>query len=132
MKIKFRPHHFLCAVGYEGKGYSAGFIKNFTRIMRILNSENGDNTIIKVVSKLDDVCYSCPHNSGTNCKEQAKIEALDEAHRKILKLNIGETLTWGDAKNRIKKYMTIENHHIACAKCEWLKYGMCERKLRDL
>ena len=30
--LKFRPHHFLCTLGFQGKGYSPGFVANFQAI----------------------------------------------------------------------------------------------------
>ena len=31
--IRFRPHHFLCSLGFEGKGYSEAFTANMTGIV---------------------------------------------------------------------------------------------------
>lgn len=133
MKIKFRPHHFLCALSFEGKGYNGKFVKNFTQIVKNLRGENGDDIIIQVTKGVDDnVCSVCPKNIDKLCVQHEITTPLDDAHSAILQIETGEELTWGEAKQRIKKYMTIENHHKACAKCEWLKYGMCESKLRDL
>jgi hypothetical protein len=133
MKIKFRPHHFLCSLCFEGKGYSTKFVKNFTQIVAELRSENGDDILIEVTEGVDDnVCSACPKNIGKICKQYEITTPLDKAHIEILRLKTGDELTWGEAKQRLKKYMTIENHHKACAKCEWLKYGMCEGRLRDL
>lgn len=28
--VRYRPHHFLCSLGYEGKGYSEAFTDNMT------------------------------------------------------------------------------------------------------
>jgi hypothetical protein len=132
MKIKFRPHHFLCALCFEGKGYSNKFVKNFSDIVAHLRSENGDDAVIEVVYDLDSVCKVCPHNLGDKCDSQPKIDTLDTHHREILNLKDGEKITWKEAKKRIKQHMTVEKHHAACASCEWLKYGMCEKHLRDL
>ena len=29
--LEFRPHHFLCTLGFEGKGYSDEFVRNYYR-----------------------------------------------------------------------------------------------------
>lgn len=132
MEIKFRPHHFLCALGFEGKGYSTGFVRNFWKVAKHLREEDGDDTVIEVTYGLDNICGPCPHNMGTKCDNQAKIDELDKNHREVLNLKEGEKLTWGEAKQRIKQHMTIEKHHQVCAKCEWLKYGICEKHLKNL
>lgn len=84
--MKFRPHHFLCTVGYQGKGYSEEFVKNYDRISQSLkrNGVKGDDTPIEVVAKTDSICSPCPSKRGDLCETQEKIEKLDNAHAKIL------------------------------------------------
>ena len=54
--LRYRPHHFLCSLGYEGKGYSPGFTANMTAIvMGRLRAEGGDATVIEVAGAADDL-----------------------------------------------------------------------------
>lgn len=76
--LRFRPHHFLCTVGFAGKGYSDGFTANMVRIIEDgLRAQSGGDTVIEVVAATDDICNPCPKRRGTGCVSQDKIAALD-------------------------------------------------------
>ena len=131
--VRFRPHHFLCSLGYEGKGYSDGFTENMTSIvMGRLRAAEGDNTPIRVVGAADDICAPCPKRRGTLCTTQDKIKTLDRAHAAALKLKPHEELTWGEAKARIRAAVPPGTLKTLCAGCEWEPYGMCEAALARL
>jgi uncharacterized protein len=130
MEIKFRPHHFLCALCFQGNGYSPAFVDNFHTIMAILNSAHGNNTPIQIVSYTDSICDPCPHRAGTACATEKKIASLDKAHAAALHMKPGETITWNDAKNNIAEKMSLETFHHICASCDWKKYGICEAALK--
>ena len=130
--LEFRPHHFLCALGYAGKGYSADFVRNFDAIAARLLGQDGDLVPIRVVEQTDSICTPCPSKRGTRCETQAKIEGLDQAHAEIMDWNPGETVTWGEAKERIASHMTIGKFNEACAPCSWKKLGICEQRLNQL
>jgi len=125
MTISFRPHHFLCAFCFQGKGYSPEFIKNFLAIMENLT----DETLIEVVAHTDSICSPCPHRREKSCTSQEKILRLDHAHAKVLGIASGEQITWGEAKQRIYQQMTLEKFHQACAPCDWKGLGICEEKI---
>jgi len=128
----FRPHHFLCSLGYEGLGYSPEFVENYDKI--ITRIRNDETTKLEVVSGLDAICKSCPSKEANinACVSEKKISELDHAHSKILGLRTGEILTWREAKNRIKHSFSIEDFHKACEPCEWKTLGICEKALRAL
>ena len=129
--IKLRPHHFMCTLAFSGKGYSLGFIKNYKKIFRELN--DNEDTLIKVVEYMDDICSPCPNKiDNIICKSQKKIIKLDQQHKGVLSLNIGEIISWKQAKARIKENMSIDKFHKACNGCSWKQYGVCEQKLFDL
>ena len=58
-KIKFRPHHFMCTLGFRGKGYSLGFVRNYKKIVQQLNDD--EETQIEVVPFMDSTCSACPN-----------------------------------------------------------------------
>ena len=79
--VRYRPHHFLCSLGFEGKGYSEGFTANMSAIvMGRLRTAGGEATVIEVTGGLDDICAPCPKNRGHACEVQARIDRLDAAH----------------------------------------------------
>ena len=92
--LRFRPHHFLCALGYRGEGYSDGFTANMTWIVTDgLKAPGGDATEIEVIGATDDICAPCPKRRGDLCSDQAKIARLDLQHSKVLGLRPGDWLT---------------------------------------
>ena len=133
--ITFRPHHFLCALGFRGMGYSPGFIRNFKKVAAALN-ENAD---IQVTFSLDTLCAPCPHNlskaatsTASLCKQQSFIEALDKRHADALDLKENDILPWHTAKKRIKDKLTVETFHKICNGCSWKSFGVCEEALQEL
>lgn len=131
MKVKFRPHHFLCALCFQGRGYSSAFIFNFQAIMDVLNSPNGDVTNITIVNHTDSICDPCPNRIGKMCTTEEKISILDQAHAKALDIKVGDTITWSSAKNRITEKMTLPKFHEICATCRWKELGICESVLKE-
>ncbi|MCL6284723.1 DUF1284 domain-containing protein [Ruegeria sp. 2012CJ41-6] len=132
-RLRFRPHHFLCALGYQGKGYSDAFTRNMDLIVQgRLRGEGGDAVEIEVTAQTDSICGPCPHRRDTLCESQDKIEALDTRHAAALDLRAGDRLSWGTAKARIRARVIPGDLGVICQSCQWLEYGMCEAALRRL
>lgn len=130
--IRFRPHHFMCSLGYEGKGYSYDFVQNYNQIIEKLRSPNGDQTLIQVTEFTDDVCSPCPRREKKLCQRQKFIESLDKKHKEALGLAFDQVLSWKDAKTRIKKNISVERFHELCKGCEWKDLGLCEKALKKI
>lgn len=128
MDIFFRPHHFLCALCFRGKGYTSTFVSHFQAIMDKLNKADGNSIPITIINHTDSICEPCPHRSGKACASQEKITSLDQAHAKALALESG-MITWGEAKKAIKEKINLAKFHEICADCEWKKFGICENVL---
>ncbi len=131
--LKFRPHHFLCSLGFQGKGYSDSFTANMTDIVvGQLRSESGDQTEIEVVGDTDAICTPCPKRRGNLCENQDKIATLDARHARALGLFVGSKLTWGEAQRRIIKRVPPGSLKQLCKGCQWLELGLCETALKAL
>ncbi len=89
----------------------------------------GDLTQIKVVGYTDSICSPCPHKRNQYCVSEDKIVLLDKAHAAALKLQPGEVITWGAAKQRIAQNVTLQVFHNICSTCNWKKLGICEQVL---
>ncbi len=127
MTLKFRPHHFFCTLGFQGKGYSDKFVENFAALKERLTLD----TVITVTSKTDDICAPCPSRRGDLCETQSKIEGLDQAHARALNLQEGDQLTWGEALERLKQ-LSLKDHREICQGCQWLDLGICSESLKLL
>lgn len=130
--LRYRPHHFLCSLGFEGKGYSPDFTANMSAIvMGRLRAARGAAVEIEVVGWADDICAPCPARRGAGCESQGKIAALDAAHGRVLGLAPGDRLSWGEALARMRALPEGALAEI-CGPCQWLAYGMCEAALARL
>ncbi len=74
--IKFRPHHFMCTLGFQGKGYSLDFVRNYRNIHKTLKED--ENTLIEVVKymtleKFDQACTGCDWKKYGVCAESLKM-----------------------------------------------------------
>ena len=131
--ITFRPHHFLCALGYQGKGYDDAFTENMDRVVADgLHQDGGENTLIIVTRQADIICGPCPHRRGKGCASQEQINKLDTRHAERLNLIDGETLSWGAAKERIALKVKKGDLSTLCEGCQWLELGLCEDALSRL
>ena len=131
--ITFRPHHFLCSLGYQGKGYDDAFTANMDHVVADgLHQEGGDETLITVTREADVICGPCPHRRGQGCASQEKIDGLDARHAARLNLVDGETLTWAEAKTRIAAKVKSGDLSDLCKDCQWLELGLCEDALAKL
>lgn len=131
--ITFRPHHFLCSLGFQGQGYSDDFTANMARIViDTLRAPGGDTVMIEVTGTTDDICAPCPKRRETTCSEQEKMAALDTRHARALRVFVGTRISWGEAKRRIVKQVPPGALETLCAGCQWLELGLCEKALSEL
>lgn len=131
--VRYRPHHFLCSLGFEGRGYSDAFTANMAAIvMGRLRAAQGDDTVITVTATADSICAPCPRRDGSGCLDQGRIDALDTAHARALGIMDGQTLTWGQAKARIQARVMPGDLARICAGCSWHPAGMCDAALLRL
>ena len=128
--MEFRPHHFLCTVGFLGKGYSEEFVANYQRIAdRLRTAPDGDDVQIHVTGETDSICAPCPNRRGTLCETQDKIVRLDQNHTRVHGIRPGDTITWGRAKEQLVKSFTDEAFEQACSPCAWKPMGICHSAL---
>ncbi|RBP95650.1 hypothetical protein DFO80_102188 [Rhodobacter sp. 140A] len=130
--LHYRPHHFLCSLGFEGKGYSDAFTANMTEIViGRLRTAAGPGVEIEVTAGADDICAPCPARRGEGCDSAATIDRLDAAHARALGLRPGDRLNWGETLERMRA-LPAETLNEICAPCQWLRYGMCRAALTRL
>jgi hypothetical protein len=130
--LPFRPHHFLCTLSFQGKGYSPDFVQDYVALKERLEAPGGDEIPLIVTDEADLICQACPERVGTGCQSQNKIDRLDAAHLSMLGLKYGQVLTWGDAKRLLKEKIPPEKQPALCRGCEWLQLGICHQALKDL
>ena len=131
-RVTFRPHHFLCALGFQGKGYSDRFTANMAGIVDQLRGPGGNDVEIEVTHQADHICAPCPHRRGAGCEKSAQISALDQRHAQALGVQDGDCLSWREAQARIRAHVPPGALAGLCAGCQWLELGLCETALWEL
>ncbi len=67
-----RPHHALCVLFFEGKGYSQEFVENMTAFV------SEPNIMLQLTTRCDTLCQACPHNQNGYCEDEAKVSLFDQ------------------------------------------------------
>lgn len=121
--LVLRAHHLLCIQGYEGNGYSSEFTKNMDGVVSTLS----DNTYVKIVMTVDDICEKCPHKlENSTCKSQEKVFEFDLKILNELKLIVNRTYLYKDILNSIRENLSYEKFQEICGSCQWFHYGYCK------
>lgn len=125
--IFLRPHHVLCAIGWQGRGYSPAFTENMNQI--VLGQLRADPQMpVCITFEADSICAPCPHRRGTGCASGDKIAGLDARHASALNLRHGQEMTWAEAEARALALEPDDLDQI-CAGCDWLAFGLCKSAL---
>ena len=124
-----RPHHALCVLFFEGKGYSQAFIEN----MRAFLDE--PDQMLQVAARTDILCQECPHNRCGTCDDESKVALFDE-HT----LHLTDPLLKTDQPIPLRShcqsvYAAILQKGLlaeVCGECEWASLCQGKWELRDL
>ena len=54
-----RPHHILCMLNFQGKGYTPTFVENFCMVQKDI--QNNPHQPFTVQYEADSICAACPH-----------------------------------------------------------------------
>lgn len=131
--IRLRPHHVLCSIGFQGRGYSHGFVENMSAIVDgILRAPNGDATLVDLTRDADELCGPCPRRTGSSCTCGDNIARLDARHAAALGITPGTRLSWGELRERAKASVVPDDLDWLCEGCQWLSLGLCKNALRAL
>lgn len=117
--IPLRPHHGLCIRHYVGKGYSAEFVDNMTRIVAKLKEQK--QQLIRLQNGGDVLCACCPHHQN-GCVSGQKVEQLDQTVLEQTGLQTGMLLPWAAFQQRVQRdILEAEKFERVCGSCEWFK-----------
>jgi hypothetical protein len=127
--MKLRPHHLICTLGYEGKGYSEKFVAHMNEITERLRKKDGLR--VEVVQSTDDICSHCPHMLDTDLCE--KNEAVKEHDQKVYDaLGLEEReYAYSDLLDIIRQKVNPDVLCYLCGDCMWLPLTDCRRLILD-
>jgi len=129
MLFHLRPHHLVCNLCFQGKGYSAKFVENFSAIHESLKDPRN---AVKIVQGLDDICVKCPNWRVSHCQDEVIAGEIDRVYLKVLRLKYGNVMSIAQLTDLIKTRLTLPKFHMACAKCQWKKSKICENIIRRM
>ena len=121
--LTMRPHHALCALFFEGKGYSPAFIENMTAILA------EPSQMVHITMGCDSLCRDCPHNQDGICDDEVKVAQFDQ---QVLDLS-GEIFQDEQAKFLSELCQSVYDTILrqgrlaeVCGECEWAP--LCQDK----
>lgn len=132
--VRIRGHHLLCMLGFRGLGYSPEFVAAMHAVVKEFRA----NPVlpIVVVTECDLICGSCPHNKEDRCVKKAdseeRIKSKDGDILGRLGFKAGTQTSAGEAWQRVKESISVEDLVEICRKCEWVGLGYCAEGLERL
>lgn len=121
--MNLRPHHLLCTQGYEGKGYSDGFVSNMSRIVERLRKD--PQCRINIVFSTDYICSDCPQKSCEGkCRSDEKVLRYDKAVIDLLDLQEGEYV-YQELISKLDLILDDDMLKNICGDCEWYENSAC-------
>lgn len=122
MTYKIRPHHGMCFVFFQGKGYSGAFTEN----MRKMKEKLDENPEVVLLCQADDVCACCPHNENGKCAgnssqpSPSKAKYYDHQVLSHCGLREGTKIHWNDFAEAVKIHiLSPGKREEICGDCEW-------------
>ena len=118
-----RPHHALCLLFFEGKGYSQAFVENMTAFLA------EPSRLVQITTRRDTLCQACPHLKNEACEDEAKVSFFDQQT-----LSLTDTLFEASQPLPLSifcqsVYNTILQKDLlaeVCGECEWA--ALCQDK----
>lgn len=133
-RIRIRPHHLLCLLGFVGFGYNKKFIKNIAKISR--NIKENPELEITLVMSWDDICSECPYFFDSKClKTDNSEDILKEKERQvtsILNVDFKKPVKIKDLYLKIKNKFSLKEFDKLCKNCEWYSMDYCREGLKKL
>ena len=118
-----RPHHALCLLFFEGKGYSQGFSDNMAAFIA------KPNQMVQIMIGCDVLCQACPHNQDGFCDDEAKVKLFDQRTMNLtgIKIKANHVLQVSQLTQTVYD-MILRQGLLAevCGECEWA--ALCQGK----
>ncbi len=116
MTVKMRPHHILCAINFQGKGYTELFVRNMNSIIARLDA--GEE--LEIVDGPDEICACLKGSAFWHC-ENASVAQRDLDALEALALSKGERILFTKAR-RLSLQSRFQSGEFkrVCDRCEWV------------
>ncbi len=122
---KFRVHHILCTVLYQGEGYSGAFCDNMTEKVRELKGKPEESLIL--VTDPDMICARCPNRTedDTCMDDKNHVKTKDQKLLKLFGWKEAESYTYQELLEQAVEKLDAEEFIKSCGRCRWYQQGLC-------
>lgn len=120
--MKIRAHHLLCTQGFQGYGYSDGFVDHLKDIVVQLRAN--PEKLIQIAAYCDEICSGCPHQIGDRCKKDAnadyRIKLIDSNILRSIGIQLDSVDTIHAMIDQINNTFETQAQLAAiCGDCQW-------------
>jgi hypothetical protein len=123
--VHLRPHHLVCLLSFQGRGYNDVFVAETGNIVEIMKAEP-KKKLVRVVSGCDDVCEYCPKNNNNLCENELMVSNLDAFFFKKLNFFEGNIMSFEEINAKVKTLSAGDFFDI-CFGCRW--FDICRKNL---
>ena len=123
--FRFRPHHLVCFLSFQGKGYNSDFVNRVSEILAVLK-DNSQEKLISVAQGCDNACEKCPNRNYEKCEDDEVICEKDDAYLKLLNIKYGSKLSFSDMQ-KIRTQVHKDDFTKICRYCQW--FDICFNNL---
>lgn len=113
----FRPHHFVCFLSFQGKGYNSDFVDRVNEILTTLK-DNPQEKLISVVQGCDSACEKCPNRKCGKCQYDEVITSRDLRYMDLLRITEGSQWSFSDMQ-KIRTQIHKDDFIKVCGGCQW-------------
>ena len=115
--FQFRPHHFVCFLSFQGKGYSSDFVNGVSEILATLK-DNPQEKLISVVKGCDSACEKCPNRKCGKCQYDEVVSEKDDAYSELFNIAYGNKMSFADMQ-KIRMQIHKDDFLKICGQCQW-------------
>lgn len=122
---KFRVHHILCTVLYQGEGYSGAFCENMTEKVRELKANPKEPLVL--VTDPDMICAHCPNLTpeDTCLDDKNHVKTKDQELLGWFGLKENQTYSYDELLRCATEKLDNERFLKSCGRCQWYQQGLC-------
>jgi hypothetical protein len=117
--IRIRAHHLLCIQGFQGYGYTKGFVLHMERVTYFLRSN--PLYYLQIVVKSDELCFECPHDVNGRCIK-GSVDEISKVDRSVIEkanLDLKHIYTVSEGFSTVNKNLNHEHVVSLCSGCSW-------------
>jgi hypothetical protein len=128
-ELRLRHHHLLCVQTFTGLGYDRRFVSNMESVISLMSSD--EEVIVHLSPFCDDICSSCPNQTGGRCIDEGSVAAKDRSAADFLglpeELMMEARLLLPMVRDRL---LNLDDLGLVCGDCSWI--SICRGRLSEL